>query len=159
MKKNYTIFFLVLAVILAVAFWLLTKEKITTSQSSRLGNIVKEIRINDHIFSTEVIMTPEKRALGLSGRRELCFDCAMLFVFEKPGNSSFWMKDMIFDLDIIWILSDEIMGIDKNVSHERGSAEIVRPQIPVDKVLEINAGGSDRLNLKVGDKVEFSKDN
>lgn len=155
MRKTYLAIFLALAVISAAVFWFSIKAKTKTPRLSRFGNSVKEVQINGQNFSTEVVMAPEKKALGLSGRRELCSDCAMLFVFEKPGSFSFWMKDMMFNLDIIWILGDEIADIDKNVSHERGSAEIVRPQIPVDKVLEINAGGSDRLNLKVGDKVNF----
>lgn len=155
MRKTYPAFFLALAVISAGVFWFSIRLKTKTPRLSRFGNSVKEVQINGQNFSTEIVVTPEKKALGLSGRRELCPDCAMLFVFENPGSFSFWMKDMMFDLDIIWILGDEIASIDKNVSHERGSAEIVRPPIPVDKVLEINAGGSDRLNLKAGDKVEF----
>ncbi len=155
MKKIYLAIFLALAVILAAVSWFLIRGKTINPRSSRSGNTVKEIQINGKNFSAEIAATPEKRALGLSGRRELCQDCAMLFIFEKSGNFSFWMKDMLFDLDIIWIAGDEIASINKNVFHERGSAEVVHPRIPVDKVLEINAGISDQLNLKVGDKVEL----
>lgn len=157
MKKTYASIGagVILIVLLAAAFLFLTGGKIKLSQVSRFGNAVKEIKINGNIFSAEVAATSEKRALGLSGRRELCSNCAMLFVFEKPGNASFWMKDMLFDLDIVWIAGDEIVDIDKNVSYKRGTEETIRPLIPIDKVLEIGAGESDRLNLKVGDRVDF----
>lgn len=155
LKKIYAGAFVILIVLLAAAFLFLAGAETKTPQVAQLGNAMKEVQINGKKFSAEVAATPEKKALGLSGRQELCSGCAMLFIFEKPGKFSFWMKDMLFNLDIIWILGDEIIDIDKNVSRKRGSAEIVRPPAFIDKVLEINAGESDRLNLKVGDRVEF----
>ncbi|MFA4818003.1 MAG: DUF192 domain-containing protein [Parcubacteria group bacterium] len=156
MKKNTLIIFLAAVIVIASVFWLLIREKMVAPQFSEAENSIKEIKINDYNFLAEVVDNSEKRALGLSGRPELCPECAMLFVFEKPNQVSFWMKDMQFDLDIIWIASDEIENISKNVSHAQGSAEVVQAPGPVDKVLEINAGISEKLDLKIGDKVEFS---
>jgi uncharacterized protein len=155
MKKTLTTSFLVFAVILAGIFWLIKRENRTNSQPPEFLSAAKEVQINGKKLSVEIAATPEKRALGLSGRESLCPDCAMLFIFEKPGAYSFWMKDMQFNLDIIWISGNEIVGISKNVSYERGTSEVVSPPAPVDKVLEINAGTSASLNLKAGDKVEF----
>lgn len=158
MKKIYASAIVISAVLfLVAAFLFLIRTKTKNPQVSQSGNTVKETMISGKKLSVEVAATPEKRALGLSGRESLCQNCAMLFVFEKPGGFSFWMKDMQFDLDIVWISGNEIVGIDKNVSHERGTLEVVRPSTPVDKVLEINAGANDNLDLKVGDKVDFSK--
>ena len=153
MKKAYAAIFLAIVAILAAIFWLSIKPK--KDQLVQPANNTSEIRINGKQFSAEIASTPEKMAMGLSDRSELCQDCSMLFVFEKPSAVSFWMKDMRFDLDIVWISGDEIVGIDKDVSHERGTAAVVHPSVPVDKVLEINAGASDRLNLRVGDKISF----
>lgn len=156
MKKIHLPIFLALSLALAATYgWYIFSEEKADRQFSQFENGTREIQINGEKFSAEIAATPEKKALGLSGRRELCSDCAMLFVFEKPDKFSFWMKDMMFDLDIIWILNGEIVDIDRSVSHERGSAEIVRSRFPADKVLEINAGTSDNLDLKVGGKVEF----
>lgn len=115
----------------------------------------KKISINGHFFTTEIASTEKSRSAGLSGRSELCAKCAMLFVFERSDRYSFWMKDMLFDLDIIWINGTEIVGIEKNISHMGGSFEIVQPSVPINKVLEINAGKSDEVGIKVGDKVKF----
>lgn len=123
---------------------------------SRTGSEMKEIKIGEKKIMAEMVSTPEERTRGLSGRYELCPDCGMLFVFEKPDEYSFWMKDMRFDLDIVWISNGEISGIEKNVSRERGSLMIVRPEVAVDKILEVNAGTSGRLGLKIGDKLIFN---
>jgi uncharacterized protein len=155
MKKNISLIFLVIIVSLAGTFWLFRREKTAIPNLSTAGNNIKEIKINGYVFSVEIADTSVKRESGLSGRSKLCPQCAMLFLFEKPGNFSFWMKDMRFDLDMVWISGDEIVDISKNVSHARGGAEVVRPPVPVSKVLEINAGTSEKLDLKVGDKIEF----
>lgn len=118
------------------------------------GSETKEIRIGENVFQAEIADTPFKRSRGLSGRKNLCEDCAMLFLFSESGKFSFWMKDMEFDLDIIWIARNEIAHIAKNVSRIK-EFERINPRIEADKVLEINAGLADSLDIKVGDKMEF----
>lgn len=113
-----------------------------------------KITINNHKFKIETVVSEEAREKGLSGRTELCDNCGMLFLFNTLGNHSFWMKDMNFDIDILWIANNEVVQIDKNVSASRGSEEIKTSKFPVDKVLEINAGKSDTLGIKVGDKIK-----
>ncbi len=113
----------------------------------------KKIAIKDEPFKVEMAVTDAERMRGLSGRKSLCQKCSMLFIFEKPGNYSFWMKDMLFPLDIIWILDDRIVHIAKDVSPEfKGS---IRPENIADKVLEINADLSDKYGLEIGDEVKF----
>jgi len=153
MKRSYGWIILIIIFSLAAIFWL--EKSARDSQYPRSGDYAEKLDINSKKIEVEIAATEEKRALGLSRRESLCQNCAMLFIFEKRGNYAFWMKDMLFDIDIVWISGNKIVGIDKNISHERGSAEIRRPDAPVDKVLEINAGENDRLNLKVGDKIYF----
>ncbi|PIP26718.1 MAG: hypothetical protein CO140_01320 [Candidatus Moranbacteria bacterium CG_4_9_14_3_um_filter_40_7] len=118
------------------------------------GKEVREVRIGENIFQVEIAATPAKRNQGLFGRKELCRDCAMLFLFSEKGLYPFWMKEMNFDLDIIWIDKNEIAHIAKNVSRKK-ELEIIRPDCEADKVLEINAGLADKLGIKTGDKIEF----
>lgn len=113
----------------------------------------KIVSIGKEKFITELALTNKERSVGLGKRDSLCQNCAMLFIFEKNGRQAFWMKDMKFDLDIIWIAGDEISHIEKNVSYK--SSQIINPKISADKVLEINAGLSDRFGFAVGDKVNF----
>ncbi len=62
-------------------------------------------------FNIEVADTPKEREMGLSGRSKENFkqDDVLLFVFDTPGDYGFWMKDMLFPIDIVWF--DESMNI------------------------------------------------
>jgi len=115
----------------------------------------KSVSIKGEIFSLEIASSPADQAKGLSGRQELCSRCAMLFVFTDSSVRNFWMKDMQFDLDMLWISGSEIVKISRNISHEKGSGEAVDSGLAVDKVIELNAGTSDRLQLQEGDQVIF----
>ncbi len=113
----------------------------------------KIVQIGDQKFFVELVRTPEKQAQGLGSRTKIRENEGMIFEFEKSAKHPFWMKDMEFDLDILWIKEGKIVYIAKNVSHE--SLEIINPQITADKVLEINSGLSDKYNLKIGDSVKI----
>ena len=76
----------------------------------------------------------------------------MLFLFPQKGIYAFWMKDMRFNLDIIWISDDKIVYIAKDNSFH--DLTPVNPGIEADKVLEINADLADRYGFKVGDEVK-----
>lgn len=114
----------------------------------------REIKIGKNVFQTEVAASAVKRSQGLSGRENLCEKCAMLFLFAERDKQAFWMKEMNFDLDILWIDKNEIVHIAKNVSR-KNEREIIKPDCKADKVLEINAGLADKLGIKIGDEVEF----
>ncbi len=100
------------------------------------------VKIGDREFAAEVADTPARRAKGLSGRASLPENEGMLFVFEEPGNHGFWMKDMKFAIDIIWIKGDKIVGLTENAEPEPQKSvlglTVYYPPEPVDKVLEIN---------------------
>jgi uncharacterized protein len=112
-----------------------------------------KVAINKANFNVELASSERERSLGLGNRKSICLNCGMLFVFPEAGKHGFWMKNMNFNLDIIWIKGDEIVYIERNFSKD--SAETVNPDIRADKVLEINAGISDANGLFVGNKVFF----
>lgn len=109
--------------------------------------------INGHEFKVDLAETPKERQKGLGGRDQLCSDCGMLFIFGKKGNYNFWMKDMRFNLDIIWISGDKIVYIARNRSYH--DLSLINPGTEADKVLEINAGLSDKYGFKEGDEVRI----
>jgi uncharacterized membrane protein (UPF0127 family) len=104
-------------------------------------------------FKLEVVSNNKERERGLGGRESLCENCGMLFDFKNPGKYSFWMKDMKFTLDIIWISGNEIVYIAKDVSPNY--QETIISQTSADKVLELNGGTCEKFNFKIGDKIEF----
>ncbi|MCX6751552.1 MAG: DUF192 domain-containing protein, partial [Candidatus Nomurabacteria bacterium] len=94
---------------------------------------------------------PEAQEKGLSGRKSLNEDQGMLFVFYKSEIYPFWMKDMNFAIDIIWIDEDfRVVFIKKNASTQ-SYPETFTPNQNARYVLEGSAGFSEKNNLKVGD--------
>jgi len=116
----------------------------------------KEIKVGGARFYVEVADTPIARARGLSGRDSLASDSGMLFLFSEPGTQVFWMKDMKFPIDIIWIKGEKVIGMVIGAEPEdEEDYELYKSPEPVDKVLEINAGLVSRLGIKVGDQIAF----
>jgi uncharacterized protein len=113
----------------------------------------KMIKIDGQKFFIEIAETSQEQALGLGKRDGMKENEGMLFDFHQKKQWAFWMKDMHFDLDMLWLENGKIVYIAKNVSHH--SLEIIRPKTEADQVLEIKAGLSDKYNFKLGDKAEI----
>lgn len=116
------------------------------------------VRIGDKTFSVEIALTQEQQALGLGQRDSLARDAGMLFVFKPAQLRTFWMKDMRFDLDTVWIFDGKVVHISRRVPAPKSNVlpenlPTYSPGTEVDYVLEINAGAAD--GLKVGDRVEI----
>ena len=105
----------------------------------------------------EVADTSRKRSLGLGKRTELKKDWGMLFVFENSKKHRFWMKDMQFDLDIIWLDNYRIVHILRNVQPAISGEKptIMEPPKPANFVLEIASGRASELGLKQGDFLKY----
>lgn len=117
------------------------------------GDEKVEIAIKDKVFHVEVVSKRVDLEKGLGGRDGLCLNCGMFFKFSQPGKYAFWMKDMKFPIDIIWINAGEIVHLEKNVPPSL-IGTLVSPY-DADSVLEINAGTSDELKIKAGNKISF----
>lgn len=114
-----------------------------------------KIRINNIELQIEVVRTPQAQIIGLSGRSELCQNCGMLFDFPDYRTRNFWMKDMNFPLDIIWIKDDYIVNISANVPlFTNGQITSVQSGEAVNKVLEVNANWAENNNVKIGDNIQ-----
>ncbi len=116
-----------------------------------------KLQIKNQVFSVDVAVTPRQKERGLSGRISLQNGRGMLFLFDSPGTYNFWMKDMRFPLDFIWISDKTILDLTENVPPPKGNESPVEvsPAYPIDKVLEVNAGTIRRLSIQRGDKVVF----
>lgn len=133
-----------------------------TQKNSININNIKYIKIAGKILKVELALTPEEREQGLSGRDKLNEDEGMLFVFDHVDKYSFWMKDMNFPIDIIWISSDlKVVYIKKNATPEsylpagKAGPETFIPTKEAKYVLEVFSLFSEKNNLKEGDKIEF----
>ena len=112
-------------------------------------------------YVVDVAATPDERYQGLSGREFMDRGTGMLFVFEDDSLLHFWMREMHFPLDIIWIDGQcQLIDVATDVPTpppNAESADIPRVQSPSPAryVLELNAGEWARAGLSPGDNVEF----
>lgn len=123
------------------------------------------LTIEANTLCTQIVRSQEEKEKGLSGRNPLTENQSMLFDFTNSLNRQpgFWMKDMKFDLDLIWIKNDKVFAITENVSAPKNEKEnmdnnlqLYYPPKEIDAVLEVNAGWSKKNNLKVGDKLHIN---
>ena len=121
-----------------------------------------EVRVGGLTIRAEVARTSEERAQGLSGRDSLSRDAGMLFVLDEERQPGFWMKDMRFPLDFIWISRDRrVVDLTENVPDPETAGETVsgiRPDTPALYVLEVNAGVVQEYGVQVGGAVSFEPD-
>lgn len=115
----------------------------------------KIISIGNAKLSVAIADESSKQTKGLSEVNKMADDQGMLFIFPQPIIPAFWMKDMLFSLDIIWIdVSGTIIRIEKNVSPDT-FPKTFSPSSPVKYVLEVNSGWSDRNNVQTGNNINF----
>lgn len=114
-----------------------------------------EVRIGGKWIRVDIAERSSAREKGLSGRRALGAGEGMLFAFTERTHHSFWMKDMLFPIDIIWIDGRSIVDIAPNVPPPAGASDlpVYRPRAAADFVLEVPAGTAESSNWKIGDGV------
>ncbi|MCG8590021.1 MAG: DUF192 domain-containing protein [Proteobacteria bacterium] len=109
-------------------------------------------------IAVEIADTREEQSLGLGQRDELAWGRGMLFVYPEPGFPGFWMKDMRFDIDIVWIRDGHVVGIQHQVRHlPTGPGPIYRPPELTDTVLEVPAGTAAAHGWRRGDRVRVER--
>jgi uncharacterized membrane protein (UPF0127 family) len=107
-----------------------------------------------HRFVVEVARTPEEQQYGLMNRNDLAPDRGLGFPFDPPRDASFWMKNTLIPLDMIFVRADgSIANIAANTAPL--SLEPMMSEGPVKAVLEIAGGRAAELGIKPGDKVEW----
>lgn len=123
---------------------------------------ISQVQIAGKNIKVEIADTDESREKGLSGHALLKDDEGMLFIFDHPSKYAFWMKDMNFPIDIIWMTSSElgesndlqVVFIQKN-AEPSSYPSVFLPSNPANYVLEVNAGFSQKNNLQIGDTAKF----
>lgn len=113
------------------------------------GSLNQEIGIRQYRWLIEYALTDDERTRGLGQRTSLDPGKGMLFVFPEPGIYGFWMKDMQFPLDFIFITDERVESVLHNISEH--DERILYPHQPVKYILEVNAG--EATEIQPGDRV------
>lgn len=124
------------------------------------SNTTSKLEINGVTLNVEIADSESGRNKGLSGRESLATDSGMLFVFEKAERYVFWMKGMKIPLDFIWIKDDHVVDLLPNIQPPKSgekdeSLSVYSSKQEFNKVLEVNSGTINRLNIKIGDSIKL----
>jgi uncharacterized membrane protein (UPF0127 family) len=115
--------------------------------------------ISQQKFNVELADTPAKQVQGLSGRESLGESEGMLFILPETSTPGFWMLDMKFPIDIIWIKDQQIVDWVSAWPVSAGEQlPIYYPPQPVNQVLEIKAGYADKIGIQKGENITYSED-
>lgn len=139
------LYILIVAAIACSAIFLRYKQ-------AQLGSA--EVIIGGKWINAEVAQSASARERGLSGRTGLKEGSGMLFVFPEKGVYPFWMKGMLFPIDIIWIDGNAIVDIAPNLPPPEVASPNIRlyePRAAADYVLEVPAGYAASSRWKIGD--------
>jgi len=114
------------------------------------------VEINSNRINVEIADNFEERAQGLMNRELLPENAGMLFIFENEGNYPFWMMNMKFNLDMIWINSNgRVVYVAKSVPPCGVSCKAIDPNNNAKYVLEVDAGFADKHKVVEGSFVRI----
>ncbi|MCB2065755.1 MAG: DUF192 domain-containing protein [Erythrobacter sp.] len=107
----------------------------------------------EHVFAAEVAATDREQAMGLMFRTAMGADEGMIFPYDPPEPLSFWMRNTVLPLDIVFIGPDHrILNVGEGIPYNEVSVHSSGPAIAV---LELNGGRSAELGIGPGDLVEW----
>lgn len=165
LKKTKPVIFLV-SIFLFVIFVnnLLVSTRLVNEKSALADklmtfedNMLVRVMIDKKEYLFEVVNTEESRKRGLSGRREIKAD-GMLFVFDELGYHGIWMKEMLFDIELIWVMDDRVVEITKNVLAPEAGMSLQDlpsyfPKQVVNIVIEVKKGFVEANEIEIGDEL------
>lgn len=108
----------------------------------------------EHRFTVETAVTPEEQQKGLMFRTALPADGGMIFPMEPPRTASFWMKNTVIPLDLLFIRTDGTIAL-VAANTKPYSQEPVSAGVPVAGVLELRGGRAAELGIEQGDRVRW----
>jgi uncharacterized protein len=117
------------------------------------------VELKGHRFDVEVVADEASRERGLMFRETMAPDHGMLFLFDDSNVQSFWMKNTLIPLDILYFdKNHQLVSMQQRVPPCRSDPCAVYPSTgPAQFVLELNAGVADKLGVKPGDELKITR--
>jgi len=147
MPRQIKFFLFIILLVLVFIF------RVTQEDYREQGRVI----IKNMTLYVEIARKTRDLKRGLSNQDILAEDQGMLFAFPKKDYWVFWMKEMKFPIDIIWISDDKIVYLEKNVPILSSGKRAIfySPPKPANYVLEVSAGLCDKYGWQVGDTVKI----
>lgn len=149
MAKNFLIIALIILVIVIIYQVFFNHPPLNTAP----------VNIKGQEFNLEIAKTMPQQSLGLGKRDQLCTKCGMIFVWDIEMSRSFWMKDTLIPLDIIFLDKNGQVINFFTAYPEPGVSDlklkIYRSLSPAKYVVELNAGTAQKLDLHPGDVIKL----
>lgn len=147
MKKKYR-YVVFGSIIACVIVFLVVFSKNTTNKETL------HVSIKDKSYTFQVARTAPAREKGLSGTDTILYD-GMIFIFPQSDLYSFWMKEMKYPIDILWVNENfEIVEMRENI-YPGTYPEVFTPTQKALYVIEVRAGVAEKADIRVGDQIAF----
>ncbi len=154
-KKKTTYSIVLIAIVILSALFVYSREAGESIFSEYMSYEKETVSFNKLEIPVYLANTPRSRTQGLSNKTHLPENKGMLFVFEQSDAYSFWMKDMKFAIDMIWIDENgKVVFVKENATPESYPA-LFTPSKPALYVLEVNAGFARENGIAVGSKLDI----
>lgn len=172
-KKNKPIQLIAIILILGLVLYLAFGDLLVNTENKSDGNVMRSYTAIDFKKNGELTFTNDSdeyiskidieiaeddnsRTKGMMYRDKMEFDQGMFFLFPTESTQSFWMRNTMISLDIIFVnAKNEIVTIHKNaIPFDEGH---YRSTKPAKFVVEVNAEYTDSLNIKEGDKINWRR--
>ena len=134
--------------VILVVLWVFVAGAMPHTTHARLGG---------YDLSLETLTTSSAREKGLSGRDGLGLHEGMLFVFPKDDRYGFWMKDMKFPIDILWLDAGYTIVDTVQAVQPDSYPQVYTPRVSARYVVELPAGFFVEHSLKIGNTLEILK--
>ena len=151
MEEKIIILAIIALALLGSVFFMTNQTSIKSEYPSSLHE--KEISVGSQKLLVWIADTPGSQERGLMGVKSMAESEGMLFVFDSPSVKSFWNKNTLLDLDVIWVAEGRVVGLSALANEPAHGRVYVGSPMAVDAVLEVNEGWAARHGVKVGDAV------
>ena len=153
-KKYFLLAAGILIILFSVVFFSAQKEGVDVARTLASHQHI-DLKVGNTVFDMAVSDTESLRSMGLSGVAGLKNDEAMLFVFPQEGLWGFWMKDMQFSIDIVWLDKEKkVVSFEKNVSPDTFPKTFF-PKTNAMYVVEFIEGTVEKNKVHIGDQFVF----
>lgn len=150
MKKAIPILLLTILVTFFVS-----KSTSHSDAYTRLHTIgVQRAQLGHNTFHLFIADTEVERTNGLSNIKDMASDEGVAFIFKNSGQKVFWMKDMLFPLDFVYIHNNRVVELKENILPSSYPNTIVNQQ-PANIVIELSAGQIKQKNIQLNDILEL----